>query len=175
MGGTFVSLELITLSDAPKQLSAASCKENRRRLDLDEELLLGEVWHSDPGCARRVIAERRFESDANGLTLVHVALLDVESQRTDLIEFRTNRRQRNAKIFETFAELTTYVASTNNVLICVPSNLAGHIHDIAERCGDSSNLRETVTRAIEDSDRNMRRSAHEGSLSQSASQRRRRQ
>ncbi|WP_439401621.1 hypothetical protein ACNJYA_35400 [Bradyrhizobium sp. DASA03068] len=108
-----------------------------------------------------MIAERRFEGAADGFAFVEVTLLDVEPQRTHVVEFRTNGCQRSAKVFQALAELTADVASADDVLFCVPGNLAGHIHDVAKRRGDGRNLRKPVAQAIENSDRNMHRSAHE--------------
>ena len=98
-------------------------EKNRRGFDLDEEFLPGEARNPDPGRARQSFAEYSLEDAGDGLAFVHVALLDVDAQRADLIQRRTDGFQRGGDIGEALLELATDIAGADDVSVGIPGGL----------------------------------------------------
>jgi hypothetical protein len=64
----------------------SSCQENHRGLDLHEKVVIGEAGYANPRRARRLVAKSRLQHPGDRFAFVHVAMLDIEAQRTDLVE-----------------------------------------------------------------------------------------
>jgi hypothetical protein len=147
-------------ADAPP---SPTRKKNHGRFYFDQKLIPGETWHPDPGGARRFVAERGLESTADGLAFVNMTLFDVQPQRTDLIKLCANRCEHNGKILEALVELSAHIAIADNSLVCIPGDLARHMHRVAMGRRDHRDLCETIVAAIEYSIGNMNCSGHRGS------------
>lgn len=63
-----------------------SGNKNHGRFYFDEEFVACKARHPNPRCTRWFLAENRLQSVTDGISFMHVALLDVKAQRADLIE-----------------------------------------------------------------------------------------
>src|SRR5690349_7529599 len=117
-------------------------QEHHRRLNLDQELFVGEARHADPGRAWRIVAELRAQRSADRLALAHVALPDVEAQCAHLIERRADLGQRRAKVVEALLELSADVIRSDDTLVSIPGDLTRYMHSAAGRSLHDSHLGE---------------------------------